>query len=139
MLVVDSSVIILCCIIYFLFCSLLLLFARMCSCSNTNIPCEGDYNMASQKGMSMGSVRHADGMIVEPYIDPKSQSVLTLQAGKSVYHTLLIIYFITSLCICVHIIILCFCWASDSYSTCTCNICMAVSPMIGNHSSTHSF
>lgn len=55
----------------------------MRACSNTNIPCEGDYNMASQKGMSMGSVRHADSVIVEPYIDPRSQSVLTAQAGKS--------------------------------------------------------
>lgn len=39
--------------------------------------------MASQKGMSIGSVRHAANISVEPYIDPKSNGILTAQAGKS--------------------------------------------------------
>lgn len=43
---------------------------------------EGDYNKASQKGMSMGGVRHAADMRMEPYVDIRGQGIITPQSGK---------------------------------------------------------
>ena len=42
----------------------------------------GDYNLASQKGMSLGAVRHGADIKAED-TDPKSQGILNIQTGKS--------------------------------------------------------
>lgn len=40
----------------------------------------GDYNLASQKGMALGSVRHAADFKAEDIMQ-KSQGILTFQTG----------------------------------------------------------